>query len=143
MSGLSIQQFDSPSKFNNPSTYQHYEERKLTGSGYYDLTLARSEFDIEEDFDEVVEAKEDKRELNEVIDNYQKVLNGIINQCDEQLSSSPKKVEIIMKQEETKQQLVGNNKQHIMSSLGPELYKRVYEFIKFNRIKNTNEAEMQ
>ncbi len=67
------------------------------------MTLARSEFDIEEDLDEVVEAKEDKGELNEVIGNYQKVLNGIIEQCEESSSSiSPKKVEIIMKQDETK-----------------------------------------
>lgn len=79
MSGLSIyQQNDSPSKFNNPSTYHNYEERKITGSGQYDMTLARNEYDIEEDFDEVIEAKEDKGELNEVIGNYQKVLNGII-----------------------------------------------------------------
>lgn len=42
------------------------------------MTLARNEYDIEEDFDEVIEAKEDKGELNEVIGNYQKVLNGII-----------------------------------------------------------------
>lgn len=63
------------------------------------MTLARNEYDIEEDFDEVVEAKEDKGELNEVIGNYQKVLNGIIEQCEESMpSSSPKKVEMIMKQ---------------------------------------------
>jgi hypothetical protein len=76
MSGLSIH--DSPSKFNNPATYQPYEERKLTGKGQYDLTMARNEFDIEEDFDEVVEAKEDKQELNEVIVNYQRAISGLI-----------------------------------------------------------------
>jgi acetylglutamate synthase len=51
---------ESPSKFNNPSVYQVYEERKLTGTGQYDLTYTRSEFDIEEDLEEIVEAKEDK-----------------------------------------------------------------------------------
>jgi hypothetical protein len=62
---------DSPSKYNNPSTYYtSHDDRQLSGSGHYDMTMARSEFDIEEDFDEVVEAKEDKQELREVVKNY-------------------------------------------------------------------------
>lgn len=65
-----ISQHDSPSKFNNPSVYQVYEERKLTGKGNYDLTYTQSEFDIEEDLEEIIEAKEDKQHLNNVIDNY-------------------------------------------------------------------------
>lgn len=45
--------------------------------------MARNEFDIEEDYDEVVEAKEDKQELNEVMKNYQRILSGIIQECDD------------------------------------------------------------
>lgn len=79
MSGLNLN--DSPSKFNNPSTYySSHEDRQLSGSGNYDLTLARSEFDIEEDLDEVVEAKEDKQELKEVVKNYQRILSGVIEE---------------------------------------------------------------
>jgi hypothetical protein len=37
------------------------DERQLSGTGSYDHSGFRSEFDIEEDFDEVVEAKEDKK----------------------------------------------------------------------------------
>lgn len=81
---------DSPSKFNNPSTYG--DERQITGSGSYDLTLARSEFDIEEDYEEIVEAKENKQELNEVVDNYRRILSGIINDVED---LSPKKSEIV------------------------------------------------
>ena len=68
MSGLSLSNgsssgpYDSPSKFNNPATYSnHFEDRQISGSGQYDLTMVRNEFDIEEDFEEVVEAKEDKQ----------------------------------------------------------------------------------
>lgn len=71
MSGLNIQ--DSPSKFNSPY-YGGSEERKITGTGNYDLTYARNEFDIEEDFEEVVEAKENRAELNQVVDNYKRIL---------------------------------------------------------------------
>lgn len=42
------------------------------------MTLARNEYDIEEDLDEVVEAKENKEELNEVVKNYRRILSGII-----------------------------------------------------------------
>lgn len=49
------------------------------------MTLAQSEFDIEEDFDEVTEAKEDKHELNEVVRNYQRILSGIIEEPNEDL----------------------------------------------------------
>jgi hypothetical protein len=83
---MSIQ--DSPSKFNNPATYYN-EDRKITGTGNYDLTMARNEYDIEEDFEEVVEAKENKQELNEVVDNYKRILSGIINDAEEQ---TPKRV---------------------------------------------------
>lgn len=65
MSGMDIQ--DSPSKYNSP---YYAEERKLSGTGSYDLTLVRNEFDIEEDLDEVIQAKENKEELNEVVDFY-------------------------------------------------------------------------
>lgn len=49
------------------------------------MTLARSEFDIEEDFEEVVEAKEDKQELKEVVKNYQRILSGVIEEPEEEL----------------------------------------------------------
>jgi hypothetical protein len=52
------------------------------------LTLARSEFDIEEDYEEVTKAKENKEELNEVVKNYKRILSGIINDVEE---ASPKK----------------------------------------------------
>lgn len=68
MSGLRIN--DSPSKYNSPSTYYNSDDRQLSGTGSYDLTYARNDFDIEEDFEEVVEAKEDKQELREVVRNY-------------------------------------------------------------------------
>ena len=74
MSGLNIN--DSPSKFNSPYYGGCAEERKITGTGNYDLTYTRNEFDIEEDFDEVVEAKENKIELNQVVDNYKRILEG-------------------------------------------------------------------
>jgi hypothetical protein len=38
--------------------------------------MTRNEFDIEEDFEEVVEAKENKQELKEVMKNYQRILSG-------------------------------------------------------------------
>jgi len=42
-----------------------YEDaRKLTGTGQYDLTYTKSEFDIEEDLNEITVAKENKAELN-------------------------------------------------------------------------------
>ena len=65
MSGLNLN--DSPSKYNSPyysSPASIGEDRRLTGKEQYDLTYARNEFDIEEDFDEVVEAKENQAELN-------------------------------------------------------------------------------
>jgi hypothetical protein len=77
-----------------------------------------------------------------VIDNYQKVLNGIIEQCDDYVQSTPKRSEIVQKQVEGKEQLIGNNRLIIMNALGEDLYKRVYEFLKFNRRKGTNEAHI-
>jgi len=38
--------------------------------------MTRNEFDIEEDYEEVVEAKENKQELKEVMKNYQRILSG-------------------------------------------------------------------
>lgn len=82
MSGMNLN--DSPSKFNNPSVYSNmYEDRQISGSGHYDLTIARNEFDIEEDFEEDVEAKEDKQELREVMKNYQRILSGEIEEPEE------------------------------------------------------------
>lgn len=47
----------------------------------YDLTHIPSEdYEMyEDDFEEVIEAKEDKSELKEVMDNYKRVLQGKIN----------------------------------------------------------------
>ena len=59
------------------------------------MANTRSEFDIEEDLEEVVEAKENKQELNEVMDNYRRILNGIIQDTEEVVSHSPKKSEMI------------------------------------------------
>jgi len=37
---------------------------------------------------------------------------------------------------------MGNNKQQILNALGPELYKTVYDFIKYHRRKGTDERIM-
>jgi hypothetical protein len=75
---------DSPSKYNNPSVYGNFrDDRQISGSGQYDLTLIRNEFDIEEDFEEVVEAKENKQELKEVMKNYQRILSGEFEEPEE------------------------------------------------------------
>lgn len=50
---------------------------KLTGTGHYDLTCTKSEFDIEEDLNEITVARENKAELNEVVDNYKRILSGL------------------------------------------------------------------
>ena len=53
------------------------DNRKLTGKGHYDLTITRgSDFEIEEDFEEVVQATANREELNQVVDNYKKILSG-------------------------------------------------------------------
>ena len=49
------------------------------------MTLARSEFDIEEDFEEVEPAKEDKQQLKEVVKNYERILSGVIEEPEEEL----------------------------------------------------------
>lgn len=75
---------DSPSKYNNPATYSnHFDDRAIKGSGHYDLSMTRNEYDIEEDYDEVVEAKEDKHQLRDVIKNYQRILSGVIEEPEE------------------------------------------------------------
>jgi hypothetical protein len=38
--------------------------------------MVSNEFDIEEDFSEVVQAEKDNEELNEVVDNYKRILSG-------------------------------------------------------------------
>jgi hypothetical protein len=132
MSGLNIQ--DSPSKYNNP---YYAEERKLTGTGQYDMTLCRNEFDIEEDFDEVVEAKENKAELNQVVDNYKRILEGDIKEVED---ISPKKSDerLLVSQGDK----FGNQRLQIKNALGDELYMMAYEFIKYHRRKGTDEAVM-
>ena len=37
--------------------------------------MSKHEFDIEEDYEEVVVAKENKAELNEVVNNYKRILS--------------------------------------------------------------------
>lgn len=71
--------------------------------------------------------------------NYERILSGVIEECDEVIQSSPKK-EMVQRQVETKELLVGNNKLQIMKALGEDLYRQVYEFLKFNRRKGTDEA---
>ena len=58
------------------------------------MTIIHNEFDIEEDLDEVVPAKKDSNELNEVMDNYKRILSGVINVTDE-IPSPVKKVEAV------------------------------------------------
>jgi hypothetical protein len=51
------------------------DDRKITGSGFYKFdTYALDEFELEDDLEETVSAKQDKQELNEVVDNYKRVL---------------------------------------------------------------------
>ena len=79
---------ESPSKYNNPSTRS--DERALTGKGQYDLsTVSKSEFEIEEDYAEVVEATENQEELKEVVRNYQRILSGIIEEPEESPLKAP------------------------------------------------------
>jgi len=47
--------------------------------------MAKNEFDIEEDLDEDVEAKSDKKELQEVMKNYERILSGLIDDAEEMM----------------------------------------------------------
>eukprot|EP00347_Sterkiella_histriomuscorum_P014193 403361812 len=147
MSGMSLN--DSPNKFNSPSTQSSfnpnpssYEDRVLSGSGNYDLTMASNEFDIEEDLEEVVEAKEDKQQLKEVVKNYLRILSGVIEEPEEELVLQSRMSQETALKQEAKQTLVGNKKQYIMNGLGQDVYQRMYEFLKFNRRKGTNEEDL-
>jgi len=42
------------------------------------LPKVSNDLDFEEDYDELVEANQDKEELNEVMDNYKRILDGDI-----------------------------------------------------------------
>lgn len=50
-------------------------------------------FDIEEDFSEIVQAEKDNEELNEVMDNYKRILSGQINVADDSPSKKGSVVE--------------------------------------------------
>ena len=113
----------------------------MTGTGQYDLTMTRSEFDIEEDLNEEVEAKKDKEQLKEVVKYYNRVLSGIIDEVEEQ-PVIKKSDSVIQRQAEAKGQLMGNNKLVIMGALGKDLYNHVYEFLKYHRRKGTDERYM-
>ena len=57
------------------------EDRAITGTGAYDLTQVGtnvSDFEIQDDLEEVVQAQTDGVELNEVMDNYKRILAGNI-----------------------------------------------------------------
>lgn len=49
---------DYNSKFNSPATH-FTDERAITGKGAYDLSVTRNDYHFEEDYEEVVPAKED------------------------------------------------------------------------------------
>ncbi len=78
----------SPAKFNNPYVIQQssqiVDDRKITGSGFYKLdpndfdTYAFDEFELEDNLEETVRANQDRQELNEVVDNYKRVLGESI-----------------------------------------------------------------
>lgn len=60
------------------------DDRKITGSGFYRLdsndfdTYAFDEFELEDNLEETVRANQDRQELNEVVDNYKRVLGESI-----------------------------------------------------------------
>ncbi len=60
-SQLTVIQQPSPSKFNNPASQgsSPLDDRQLTGTGTYDQTII-PDFELEDDLDEIVEAKTDK-----------------------------------------------------------------------------------
>ena len=81
----------SPGRFNNPYIVQQQQQqpsstddRKLTGSGFYKFdareldTYAFDEFELEDDLEETVRANQNKNELNEVVDNYKRILGESI-----------------------------------------------------------------
>lgn len=56
----------------------------MTGSGFYKFdareldTYAFDEFELEDDLEETVRANQNKNELNEVVDNYKRILGESI-----------------------------------------------------------------
>ncbi len=56
------------------------DNRSLSGTGNsnYDLTMVPIDFDLEEDYKEVVKAEKDKSELSDIVKNYKKALSGAI-----------------------------------------------------------------
>lgn len=129
-------------RFNNPSI--SYEDKQLSGSGKYDLTqVVTNDFEIEDDYEEVVQAKKDNTELNEVLNNYKKALTETPKKEVVIQDDSPKKIESQMKQQvNQKETMLGNNKTIIQSALGTELFTNVYEFLKYHRRKGTDEMKM-
>ena len=126
------------------------DARKLTGTGQYDLTCTKSEFDIEEDLNEITVAKENKEELNEVMDNYKRVLSGFQQAPEvpvkrEEEKSVPLAVpqpSLQMTQAINKGQMMTNQKMAIMTAMGPDLYHKVYTFLLQQRGTDSNEQVM-
>lgn len=74
-SDLKIQNPDPPSRFNNPASIL-VDNRKLTGTGLYNLTYSQDEWELEEDLNEVQPATSNSVELNQVVDQYKHILAG-------------------------------------------------------------------
>ena len=87
---------------------------------------------------EEVKAAANTNELDQIMDNYTRVLSGHINDV---VEASPQQTQVKQMQEQNLQ-LVGDGKKIIEEHLGTALFNKVYEFLKYHRQKGTDEAKM-
>jgi hypothetical protein len=77
----------------------------LTGTGTYDFGGDYTyDFEFEDDLNEITVAKENKQELNEVLNNYQRILSNSITSKIDDYKDLLQRVESKKKEEEVKKE---------------------------------------
>jgi len=76
----------------------------LTGTGTYDFGDYTYDFEFEDDLNEITVAKENKQELNEVLNNYQRILSESISSKIEDYKDLLGRVDSKRKDEEAKRE---------------------------------------
>lgn len=140
ISGLTLEQSQAAGRFNSPGVKQTYsgDQRPLTGSGIYDFKqLNDDEIDFEEDFREIEAANKDETELNEVVDNYKRILTG---KFEVPLEESPvKSASMVKEYQQNNDKQIVSTKQKVINAIGKEDFDIIYNFLKSHQLAGTSQ----